>query len=337
MAAFAVVLYHLNGSIFGKAKYFPDQIHPILGAGHAGVEFFFVLSGFLMVWLYGGRLGRSDAVWPFLKKRFVRIYPVYWVVLTVLLPVYFLMPGVGEGYETQPWSILTSYLLFPTPQDPILQVAWTLRFEIFFYLMFAALIAWPRAVLPIFLVWAIGGATSLFIPLRFPLSFVFNPMILLFLYGAVAAQIARRGIAAPRLVAACGIVGFAGVAVGEVHFDLARGLCMTGYGLFAAAAVAGLVKLEQAGRLTVPRWLSYQGDASYALYLVHFPMLSIGVKLVFAANLDSILPPAMIACLLVALCVIAAIALHEIFERRLLLRAWRTTAMPGGKTRSEAA
>ena len=327
IAAFIVVLYHLNGSIFGKAKYFPDQIHPIFGAGHAGVEFFFVLSGFLMAWLYGHRLGRPEAVWPFLKKRFLRIYPVYWVVLTALIPMYFLIPGVGEGYETQPLSILTSYLLIPTPQDPILQVAWTLRFEIFFYLMFSALMAWPRLMLPVFGLWAAGAAAHLFFRPGFPLYFFFNPLILLFLFGAVAAGITRRGFPRPGLVAALGVLGFIGFMIGEVYFGFARNLCVMGYGLSATTAVAGLVRLEQAGRITVPRWLSYQGDMSYALYLVHFPVLSLGIKTVFAANLDLVFPQAVIALFLVAACLLAAFALHELFERRLLLRSWRANVL----------
>ncbi|MCW3848970.1 acyltransferase [Sphingomonas sp. LB-2] len=318
-AAFAVVLFHLNGSIFDKAKYFPGELFVPFRTGHVGVEFFFVLSGFLMTWLYAGRLGERAAAGRFLYKRALRIYPTYWAALLAILPVYFLIPGTGKGIETDPFYIVASILLLPTPEMPILGVAWTLQFEMFFYLVFAGLLAFPRLFKPLILLWAAAAVARMFLPEPFfPLSFFTNPWILLFLIGGGAALVARRGIARPLLWVALGVALFAVSAWADEFTPLARGLTRNAMGLGAGAAIVGLVTAEAQGRIRVPRWLAYLGDASYALYLVHVLALSVGAKLLVASGLAAALPRPVSALLLIAASLIAGILLHEIVEKRLM-------------------
>src|SRR5579864_9480491 len=60
--------------------------------GYSGVDFFFVLSGFIIFLTHRADIGRSERLNAYLTKRFIRIYPVYWTVALVLVPVYFGTP-----------------------------------------------------------------------------------------------------------------------------------------------------------------------------------------------------------------------------------------------------
>src|ERR1700737_3097284 len=77
VAALIVVVFHLS---YIESKYFPSHFVPaILGnCGMAGVDLFFVISGFVMMTVSSGHFGRSGAASDFLLRRAVRIYPVYW-------------------------------------------------------------------------------------------------------------------------------------------------------------------------------------------------------------------------------------------------------------------
>lgn len=66
------------------------------------------------------------------QKCLLRIYPLYWLVNAAVIPIYFLVPAFGNGYETKPLEIITSLLLLPYSQVPILGVAWSLIYVVFF-------------------------------------------------------------------------------------------------------------------------------------------------------------------------------------------------------------
>lgn len=319
IAAVAVVLFHLNGSIFSLPKYFSYELLPIFRAGHLGVNIFFVLSGFLMAKLYLNRPGGPAVASRFLRKRVVRIYPVYWVVLIPVIATYFLLPGSGKGHETDAWYIVTSIMLWPTVIDPILGVAWTLRFELFFYLAFAGLIMWRRTFAVIFVGWglaALGSAITMLAgyELIWPLAFVISPWILLFLYGIAGAIWVERGVRSPGFVTVAG----AAVLALSIYMTLTIGgvLTMQVCGIGSVLFMAGLVELERQGRLSVPGWLTYSGDISYSLYLVHMPVLSFGIKILFALGVARAAPAIVTASLLFAAALVAGILLHELVEYR---------------------
>ena len=98
IAALMVVVFHANIFIL------PDQIYrdgtqswAVFNFGYAGVEFFFALSGFIMVFIHRGDFGHPARVGRFLRKRVERISPVYWVVLAALVVVCDVMPGRGPA------------------------------------------------------------------------------------------------------------------------------------------------------------------------------------------------------------------------------------------------
>jgi peptidoglycan/LPS O-acetylase OafA/YrhL len=89
------------------------------------------------------------------------------------------------------------------------------------------------------------------------------------------------------------------------------------YGLGAAFLVAGLVELERSSRLLASRTLCFLGDASYAIYLVHCMILSLGVKLFVDSGLAGALPPAVSFSALALAAVAAGVLFHFAVERPL--------------------
>ena len=94
--------------------------------GHAGVDLFFVVSGFIILHVHRRDIGKRERLGVYVAKRAGRIYPVYWVVLATILPVFFLVPSLGEGYERNLTVIIKSWLLVPQQHFPVLGVVWTL-------------------------------------------------------------------------------------------------------------------------------------------------------------------------------------------------------------------
>ncbi|CAM4421473.1 acyltransferase family protein [Palleronia rufa] len=85
-AVLLVVLFHLNvytvTDILGRQPLWNG-----FDMGYAGVEIFFVLSGFIMFHVHSGDFGRRDRFGPYISKRMTRIYPFFWIALSAIGPV----------------------------------------------------------------------------------------------------------------------------------------------------------------------------------------------------------------------------------------------------------
>ncbi|NRF90581.1 acyltransferase [Paenibacillus frigoriresistens] len=96
-AAFFVLLFHTSAMSF---KYYQYDLLGISAIGRSGgVDFFFVLTGFLLYHTYGHKIGTKMSVLPYLSNRLICIYPFYWLITLVVLPVYFLVPSCSYGYD----------------------------------------------------------------------------------------------------------------------------------------------------------------------------------------------------------------------------------------------
>ena len=138
-----VLLAHINAMVGS------NLFHGIFVQGSCGVDFFFTLSGFLLYYNYRESENRlSDAV-VYIKKRFLRIYPVYWVYTAITLVIAFFMIMCFDR-ELITWTelgkmdILRSMLCLVTDRfagvAPIIPPAWTLSYEVFFYIVGLSLI-----------------------------------------------------------------------------------------------------------------------------------------------------------------------------------------------------
>jgi exopolysaccharide production protein ExoZ len=322
VACIAVLLYHTDVTL-NLPKYFGHDVFPVFRGGGSGVQLFFVISGFVILLAHEKDLDKPAKITAFLWKRFRRIYPPLWIVLMLITPVYLLFPGYGVGHEGGAASILSTFLLYPVPADYLLTPAWTLRHEVLFYLLFS-LVIWRKSVgLLVVTLWL---ALCMFIPWTnadFPLSFLFSSNHLLFAFG-MAACICFKGIKPCKAVALAGAMSGAVGFVSVWHADIIGVLTLRDvmnvlYGAAASVTILSLVLLERDWGLRVSRPLVFLGEASYAIYLVHYPALSIAVKTIRRMRWS--LEGERVAFLISAFsALVAGVMFHLMVERPVLAR-----------------
>ncbi|MEP6478269.1 MAG: acyltransferase [Rhodoglobus sp.] len=281
LAALAVVAFH-SGSI--EEKYFHGvTIMPsIFSEGMAGVDLFFVISGFVMVLTTRNSHVRPAAVGKFAWNRFFRIYPTYWFYFLLLVPVLFLLPGFINAAQGGHVDLFTSFFLLPSDTLPILIVGWTLTLELWFYVVFIVVLFLPRRwLIPALAVWFVllvivnwNGPIDSTPFVEVPA----NSLAIEFIFGGVAALLFRRiPTALTPVLAAAGIAVLiflgtptpSSITAGP---GLARPLTI-GLGfallLLAATAFENRRSIGPFARLTI------LGDMSYSVYLSHVLVLSV--------------------------------------------------------------
>ena len=135
LAALGVVFHHAAKSTNAFVGQIPTWLNSIFEYGFLGVDFFFVLSGFIIMSSHFDDEKSIAALKNYGVKRFVRIFPPYWPVSIALIFAYFLLPSLSQG-ERGDFSLLSSLLLLPDTEPPALSVAWTLIHEVMFYMIF---------------------------------------------------------------------------------------------------------------------------------------------------------------------------------------------------------
>lgn len=292
VAALMVLAYHLvTTSAYGwlrseSAGY--EIARWIEAVGFAGVDLFFVISGVVMVYSSYDQLGERREVVPFIKRRVARIYPLYWVCTAAVLAIAWFAPSLATREKFDSPVIAKSFTLWPQSTYPIVAVGWTLTYEMFFYLVFAALIALPRRVLPLALcLWAIGTLVAFSIcdqpefresgdgHLRLPLYA--SPLTLEFIAGCLIGWHARSGLlrgGSAALAVALSMLLLAGYLniIEPQKFGYGFWRVAT-FGTAAALAAYGGIALEHSRKLSIPSALRRCGDASYSLYLTHMYVL----------------------------------------------------------------
>ncbi len=312
LASLLVVLFHTE--VIFKAYLGSVSSAGLFGFGHAGVDFFFVLSGFILFWVHRGDVGDAGRVAAYARKRFRRVYPPYWVAFTLVLAGLLLSPGTGRPFDTQPGTILSNLALLPDPRGMTLTVAWTLSYEILFYILFGILIARPRVGMPLLALW-VTGALLLHGHARFPWSFVFSVYPVHFALGAsVAAAVARWRIPFPGPLGLIGAVVF--IVLGLNEHTIAHPWIDWAYAAASAAVIAGLAGVDLAGTFRWPGLARVIGDASYSIYLVHYPVLSVVVKIF--RRFGSWLPSSLLFLITVSLAVGGGVVFHRLIELRLI-------------------
>jgi len=201
LAAWLVIADHALLELAGNQ---PGDLvtHVAWTLGSAGVYAFFVISGFIMVHISWESFGREAAATNFLRRRVIRIVPLYWLGTVVALAYHRISAthGAHDGWLELLYSL--TFIPYRGADDswtPILPQGWTLSYEMLFYAIFASGLSFPRK----FALPAMGvvlGALVTFRPLlpNEAMVYLASPIVLWFLLGMGLATIWRwRGFEEP--------------------------------------------------------------------------------------------------------------------------------------------
>lgn len=287
---------------------FGNSSIPALTYGWLGVDFFFVLSGFIITWSAPGKTAREFA-W----HRFRRVVLPYLPIGVGIALLYTFMPGISAG--NREWSWLSTLTLAPVNAEPALSVAWTLQHEMLFYALFLVFWFSGRFALGLGL-WAVLICAALVFRVDW---LALRPINFEFMFGVAACWAVRHNLGDWRWAAA-GVVPLAiWIFLGMPH-ELSPLV-----GIAIALAVPALVRSEQAGKFTVHPWLVFLGAASYSMYLAH------GLAISVAARILPLLPITMVAGVVGGLTYYLAVErpiLKGLGARRLLALAQPVSGKP---------
>ncbi len=306
-----MVLFHTQyifGAATGRIPFFN-----IFAAGNRGVDLFFVLSGFIVAYVHGRDIGQPRRLPNYAFNRFARLYPAVWILSVLALVLYAL--GFGTADKAQKlgaWPIIASLLLLPQNDVPLINVTWTLVYELMFYVFFSSLIISRFAGIAILLSWQLAIVASA-APIRdaFPSSIYLDPLCLEFGLGMACAWWLRRGAAAMRasawiIMLASGIVAFiAGMAL-DPALPWAGVPCALG----AGATILACARIEQTNPTHMPAWIVKLGGASYSIYLVHYSV----IKILAVILVNACVPISNVVCLA---CAAAGVGFGILFDRYL--------------------
>ncbi|WP_158925326.1 acyltransferase [Acidisphaera sp. S103] len=288
VAATAVVIYHVvrhfnkNGGL--------SHLASMVQFGHAGVDLFFVISGFIILFVHFGDIGQPARIGRYVERRLTRILPAYWVAVALSAAMI-----VAGGHDLPLRDVIWAILPVPIFGEPIVDVAWTLQFEFVFYVLFAVLILHRRAGILAMLVWLTVIVVS---AVRGPAFHMPGALYGLFSAEffagmAVAYRLRQGAMPGYRAALAAGIALFACFAVVE---DLGW---LNGYGSFARIAyglastlvILGAVEASRQSVVRVPSVLQVLGAASYSIYLFQFVFIGVAWQLWLAAGFETTVSP----------------------------------------------
>jgi peptidoglycan/LPS O-acetylase OafA/YrhL len=336
--AWAVVLYHVRLACLG---WMPIGVIRVLAKGYLAVDFFFLLSGFV-IWLnYGARLRGRGAAADFLVRRIARVWPLHVVMLAFggSLAALLIATGREAGH-------------FPIAQLP-LQLAMMQNWG------FLGALSWNDPAWSISCEWAaylLTPLAMLLVPVRrLPTPALVGCAALPLLALFVAAQalgtsslgfdITHFGLARCLAEFACGTMlatlwrRWCGIAGAEIACWIASICCFAAWAAgvpetlavpfaFATLLLALALGAERARHPLAGRAIHWLGEISYATYLSHF-LLFFAFKLAFVSDPRNV-PPLLVAAYLL-LVLAASAALYHGFERpaqRAILRGWTSLRKP---------
>lgn len=284
LAAVSVVLAHVNRI---SELYMNRNLHftpPIFFDW--GIDLFFVLSGFIIFYIHNQDFGNKTKLKKYTLKRFFRIYPLYWLVNLLVIPLVFIFQNIGSGYERNPDVIIKSLLLFPQSHSPILFVGWTLVHEVRFYIIFGLLILLKKYY---------GVLLGILLIVLTLIRFVFNPegnylitdyllspFNLEFLLGCLGSYIflTKKFHKKTWLFL---VMIFYLVYLNFINpFNSEQRIILLGIPFALIITILAIIELKHS--LKIPQLILYLGAASYSIYLTHYIFISLLVRLVIKAG-----------------------------------------------------
>jgi exopolysaccharide production protein ExoZ len=330
-----VVLYHVARHF--DANYDIRSLKALFQFGHAGVDLFFVISGFIILFVHFDDLSKPERLRRYAGRRLTRVLPVYWIALALTI-----CRKWAGGHPTPLGNIAWEIVPLPIFVDPVLGVAWTLQYEFVFYLAFGVMILNRAAGLGVMAIWlavVMTAATSAGLA-TVPEAYWGISNLEFFVGMAVAYRLRSSSVRQYKTVLVAGIALFAIAGFSE---DLGW---MDGYGAFARLAyglpsgliVLGSAEASRRGSLRVPSILRTLGGASYSVYLFHFILIGIFWQSWLATGLDKTVPPAIGFVVFASGAIAAGVAISRLIEYPLMrfirdapIWLWAHKVAPGAR------
>lgn len=294
--------------------------------GEAGVDIFFVISGFIMTYIAGQR---SITPLQFWKDRVIRIVPLYWFYTALMVAIAFFLPSVLKTTVFDLPHAIKSFLFIPsfhpkieTMVWPVLVQGWTLNYEMFFYLIFGLMLLFGHAstrLVGLALSFILLIIIGLWLSPSDPMAATYTSSLLAeFLAGAVIGHFYNQN-------------RFPGVKLGWVFVILGIGLFalavfMPGWGgkraiewgIPSTILLIGALAIERNAKIAEYTLLKHVGDSSYSLYLVHTFVLGVVGFVWGRKDIEHYLFDIFAVLMAVIACIIAGIVSYYWLEKPMI-------------------
>ena len=256
IAALYVVIFHAAKKL--------DYMSAFTFAGQSGVDLFFIISGFIITYtsIYLGRYNPGD----FLIRRFVRIIPLYWFFTILLSLALFFLPWMFMTYKFDFNHTLLSLLFIPQFSKPVVNVGWTLVYEMYFYLTFAVLLLFAKrnASIVLIIYFVLSCSIGVFFrPYTSPvLAMMTSELLIEFCMGVILCYLYMKQLVLSKASTIFTLV------LGSLSFYyLSEYSRLWSFGLPWAILFVGLIFGSY--KILESRPTVFMGNASYSIYIVH--------------------------------------------------------------------
>lgn len=288
VAAIGVLLFHIVGVavLYG---FQPHLLSALEGKGVAGVDLFFVISGFIIV--YTQHYNPKTPL-VFLRDRIIRIVPSYWVLTAVFAMLLFFIPQAFNRMEFSTYTTFSSFTFLTgllEARHPLIYVGWSIEYEMLFYIIFALTIALGNLTRTVFI-------TAIILMM---LVFIFkaNQLFLEFAMGMLLSIIVLHTPKLPKIGITFLMIGMTLVVYNSIVCDYFSFPSYLMYGIPFTMILFGVLHIPQAKN----NFFVLLGDASYSIYLIQAFTITTFYKFV------QLIPLNLSGDLLIILCTIYSI------------------------------
>lgn len=288
-----------------------------------GVHIFFVISGFVIAYNSPKFFGTPGGIKKFLWRRALRIIPLYWIYLSLMLLAITLFPDQIKTARYEFWHTVQSYFFIPHVNPagfirPILSLGWTLNYEMYFYLIFAVFMILPhRSYLKALTMFFIASSVVwFFIPTDWiAVKFWTSPIILEFLAGAWIGHLYYKSIRLPSKTFWPLSFSTALAFIGLYFVPIA--LLLPVMAVASILLVLTLTLPRDMELIRMPKIFMALGDSSYSLYLSH--AFTIGfLGLLWSFSLKEIFDPNLFLLMVIITATAAGHCAYWLIEKPLL-------------------